>query len=216
MCRQKDSNKKDLLEVLPSSKNYNNIFIFYIDRLLGKKCNLGFINIIISVVLFMIPIVKKDWINNILTNNDSYAWFFSIFLGMAVASMLFEKRNYKKEDEYLNLDLLKQGTESYNFLSDEEINEDLLKFINKECDDILKRVLAIFGFAIPLYKFYIDTKLLDVEYVIPYVGLIVLSGAVGYYSMTLGYEKVVFKNIIEHIRIENLYEKINHMNSDEE
>lgn len=215
MCGEKDSTKKDLLEQLPANKNYNNIFNFYIDRLLGKKCNLGYVNIMISAGLFIIPVVKKDWINNILTNNDSFTWFFIIVLGMAFFTTFLEKRNYKKEDEYLNSDLLKKGSQSYKFLSDEKNNDDLLKFVDKDCDDILKRVLAIFGLAIPIYKFYIDTNLLGVEYVILYVGLIVLIGAIGYYSIALGYEKVFFKNIIEHIRMENLFEKIDFDDSEE-
>ena len=56
-----------------------------------------------------------------------------------------------------------------------------------------KKIISYFGLAIPLYKFYIDKKLLGVECVIPYVGLMVLVGAIGYYSIALGYDKVVLR-----------------------
>ena len=191
--------------VLPESQDYNNITNFFIEQLgMDSFANkLGTLLLSLSVVSIIMPMLPIDYDVFKSSNIDNFmGWFFSfvILIWYILSISLNTNFSIKRYHDKLTITQKK-------FLNESLIDE-LITYLRKGDDDIVKHMLSVVSLFIPLYKIYEKNNLFyENFYIIPYILASLVTATVSIRLMSRSTERTKFLSVLQHLKTKRNYHK---------
>lgn len=184
--------------ILPYNLDYNSITRFFVEELDISRHYpiLDTLLIVITVIMGILPLMDYEFIKDQISTVSVILYIYLI--GMFIYIFIGRNRGGKVDSSTLYSKLKK---EQIIFLKDESILDDLIEYLRDSDKNIEKYMISIIGFSVPLYKLYsrlsfIEDNFFLISYILVIVGFAILVIDFHTYS----YERLVFLNLLQHIK----------------